>query len=482
MSAVRISSIRAAQHGAGIVETMIGILIGMLVVLVVYNMLSVAEGYKRMTTGVADSQITGLLAHFIVSQDAANAGSGLSSNGADYLGACTTDEAGNPFTADNTLLPIGLIITEAGDAAYKSDAFVVRQSSSPHVTWPVPLRLVGGAGGAAVVPPGGDIQVQSPNGFMDTAKTSLPTATDQWWAVMIANDGTGKCGLAQIQSAAPDAAMDTTGEVLLKQGTKQTTIDYKGVPQNGTGTPAYLLNLGRDAAMRRVRYEVNPTTAPAISAQQRNQLMVTDCSDRDTGCAAGARNPIASNIALMKVQYGIDTSANPDGTVDCWTPGGTTVASAGGTLCPVNDAGPPAVNMVDWTPASILASADPADSKKAMRAINRIVAVRIGIVVASEEPDLRDPSLFVPSSTTMEGVAGTRGTAAVPAVYLFNCTANTDAGCPNRVRVPAGAGSALGKNDCRAASNAVLCDGFRYRTYEVVIPLRNNIYSATLPP
>ena len=446
----------ARQRGAGIIETMIGILIGLLVVVVVYNLLAVAEGYKRTTTGVADAQITGLMAHFIVGQGAANGGSGVTSAFTD-LAECTKDESGAAYTADNTLKPISVLVTP-GATAVDSDSFVARQSNSPHVTWAVPLRLVGGAGGAAVVTPGGDIQIQSPTGFMTPAKASLPTGTQQFWAVIMAKDGSGKCALINIADASPDASMDTTGEVLLKQGTHKTTIDYKGVPQNDTGTGAWLLNLGRDNNLR-LRYEVNP---PGKTAAQTDQLMVTDCSDV-AGCASATatRSPIAHNVVFMKVQYGIDTTfladGTLDGTVDCWTPADT-------TSCPVVNAGA-GINMTDWGPDNVIKAGETPAQPTSI--LNRILAVRIGIVVRSDEPDFNDPGLT---------------SALRPPAFLFNCTANTNAGCPNRVALPAGAPSVPTKADCRAASNAILCDGWRYRTYEVIIPLRNNIFSATLPP
>ena len=50
---------RGAQRGAGIIEVMVGILIGMIVVLVIYNTLIVTEAFKRNTIGISDAQITG---------------------------------------------------------------------------------------------------------------------------------------------------------------------------------------------------------------------------------------------------------------------------------------------------------------------------------------------------------------------------------------------------------------------------------------
>ncbi len=61
------ASVRARHRGASLVETMVGILIGMIVIAVVYNILSVAEGYKRATVGSSDAQITGLLTQFMAS-------------------------------------------------------------------------------------------------------------------------------------------------------------------------------------------------------------------------------------------------------------------------------------------------------------------------------------------------------------------------------------------------------------------------------
>ena len=49
---------------------MVGVLIGMIVVAVVYNVLVMAEGYKRSTIGVADAQVTGQLAQFVVGREA----------------------------------------------------------------------------------------------------------------------------------------------------------------------------------------------------------------------------------------------------------------------------------------------------------------------------------------------------------------------------------------------------------------------------
>ena len=123
------------QSGAGLIETMVGILIGLLVVLVVYNMLAVAEGYKRMTTGAADAQITGLISQFLSSQDAGNGGNGYTSGFSDLI-SCDNSAPGVPYTVNNTLKPISVLVTR-GALATDSDSFISHQGVSPHVVWPV---------------------------------------------------------------------------------------------------------------------------------------------------------------------------------------------------------------------------------------------------------------------------------------------------------------------------------------------------------
>jgi hypothetical protein len=444
------------QRGAGLIETLVGVTIGLIVVLVIYNLLAVAEGYKRMTTGQADAQITGLISHFVTGQDAGNGGNGLSSAYSDLIN-CHFDEGGIGFAGreDMSLKPIPVMITKGGNSD-TSDSFLSRGSASMHVVWPVPIRP---QGAVKVVPPGGQIQIQSPTGFMTPARVSLPQVLpNRHWAVTFTNDGTGRCGLIMINNATPAADMATSGEVLLTQDSPATTINYIGEAQNDAGQGAYLLSLGHESQATRVRYDIS-----------NGQLRATNCMTA-TGCTGQAPNPIAQNVVLMKVQLGIDTSAtlpngSLDGTVDCWTTDTQT--------CPVAlPLAVPPVAIPDWDPATLIKAGDPATPFIPANTLSRIVAVRIGLVVRSDEPDFRDPALFVSPAVTLDSKPGTRpATGAINASYLFNCAANTTVGCPGRVPVSAG-----------TAPTDIMQNGWRYRIYEAVIPLRNSIYAATLPP
>lgn len=386
---------RFLQRGAGLVETMVGILIGLIVVLVIYNMLAAAEGYKRMTQGASDAQITGLLAQFMVGREAANGGNGISVS-ASTLEACV----------DPNLRPVPVLVTDSGSNDI-SDSFITTYSGAPHVIWPVPFT--------ADAAPGASFVVQTPNGFSSPVPSpGVP------YRVIAVDPSTGNCELTQVTAAtAPDPA---SGDVTLTQ--TGTAFTYKSLP-DFTQT-SKLVNLGPVGLATRARYEVWDSKSGVTCANAGAPLQC-QVTSTDLYIAGASRNPIAQNVVLMKVQYGINLASPLNGQVDCWTPANAANVCNAGAPVPT-----------DWTPAQV--QTYPAAT------LERIVAVRLGLVVRSDEADLKDTSL----------AWGTR-----PAVVLFNCAAN-NATCQSRVVV--------GPN--------VILDGWRYRAYEAVIPLRNAIYNA----
>ncbi len=126
---------------------------------------------------------------------------------------------------------------------------------------------------------------------------------------------------------------------------------------------------------------------------------------------ADAPAPLVSNIVNVKFQYGADRDG--DGVLDAWV-------------------GAAAADGID--PASLLS---------APRAVlDRIVALRIGIVSRSEE--------FDPQAT-----GGHRW-------VLFDCELPDRSACPGRLEGTIGASAA---------------GGFRYRSHEIVVPLRNTLWN-----
>lgn len=395
---------RARQTGAGIVEVMVGVLIGLIVVLVVYNLLAASESYKRMVSGVADSQITGLFSQFVLNREAGNAGSGIYLHDtADILMECPVPAGPHvdPALPQYQFRPVPMLISDSGDNDV-SDSFITLYSGAPRVIWPVNFWTD--------TPPGAPFKVQSPNGFqVDDRVIAVnrdPTSPP----------ATPYCGLYRVTGTAfVDVAEPSIVTLSYVPIPPSVNNDFKAADQL---TRARLINLGPPNLATRTRYDV-------VNGQLRSTDLLTP----------GAQpNPIAQNVVLMKVQYGIDTSPTLDQTIDCWSP------ADAANVCALGAPG----NDLSWQ--NVVTAVD-------RPTLNRIIAVRVGIVVRSDEPDFKDPTL----------TAATR-----PQEVLFNCSANTNAGCPGRIVLSMGAG----------APN-VIQDGWRYRTYETVIPMRNAIFNAS---
>jgi type IV pilus assembly protein PilW len=395
------------QHGAGLIETMVGLLIGLIVVVVIFNLLSISEGYKRMALGTSDAQITGLIGQLMLGREAANGGNGISISASDQNGTglinCTVN-VGEAWPYATLLRPVPVLIQDSGSADI-SDSFISLYSGSPHVIWPVPFL--------ADAAPNADFQVQSPTGFSSPAPATTP------YRVVAINPASNDCESVLVTAA---TAPDASGVVTLKH--TATAKSYKFT----TDPAAKLVNLGPVGMASRTLYEVwdTNTDKSCTNGAGQCQLFSTDLLT-----AGAVRNPIGQNIVLMKVQYGVDLSSPIDGTIDCWTP------ADAANIC--GAVGPLPVDFQSGTVRSF-----------GLTNLQRIIAVRVGLVVRNDEPE---PKLAVAGANLNYAVR--------PAMYLFNCAANNGT-CQSRIKL----------------SNNVIQNGWRYRTYETVIPLRNAIFNA----
>jgi type IV pilus assembly protein PilW len=361
---------RPAQRGFSLIEIMVGILIALLAILVIFQVFAVAEGLKRNTTGAADAQQNGLLSVFTLGLELANAGNGIATAG-DELGRCDPAAAINK-DIKTTLRPIPVLITDNSGSTggvLNSDSFVVNYSTATRVVAPAKFQ---GAGTWAIGST--SFTVVSPNGYK---KDDL--------IVGIANPevaATG-CSLMKISSVTVDTG---TGVATLTTATGSTVAFT---------TSSQMFNMGQSGQTQRVLYDLD-TTARVL----RSTDLLT------TGATA---NPLASNVMLVKARYGIDT--DNDDIIDSWVRG-----------------------EGDWAPDKVLAMPmyPPTPTSTAL-ALSRIKAVRIGVVVRSEQYD-RD----------VTGAYSWR---------LFEC--------------------AVGDTTCQGSLPA----NWRYRTYETIIPLRNQIWN-----
>ena len=260
MNAPRASRTLARQRGAGIVETLIGLFIGLLVVLVVYNLLAVAEGYKRMTTGDADAQITGLMSQFVAGQDAANGGNGLTS------AYSRPHQLPRGRSRRHLHGPRGYPEADLGDDHQRRLPRSPTASSRGRArrpTWSGPSPF--GRQARVVARRAPTSSCSRRRAYDPPARASLPTAANPHWAVAIANDGTGRCGLIQITNAVPLSRHGHPGEVTPDAGRARNYHQLTPAVPTTTRAPGRtVLSLGRDGDTSRIRYDAR--NDPAATA------------------------------------------------------------------------------------------------------------------------------------------------------------------------------------------------------------------------
>jgi type IV pilus assembly protein PilW len=374
-----------AQRGAGIIEVMVGILIGMVVVLVIYNTLVVTEAFKRNTIGISDAQITGQLSQFVLNREIASSGNGVMS-GIGELAQCN----------EWRLRPTPALISDGG-LPNVSDSVTVFYSNAPRILHPVSF----GAAGASATP----YPVISPNGFK----------INDWVIATETAAGATNCtlvvvtGITQHPSLAAYPPADVGGRIALTYTLKAgTAFNYT------TGSRAF--NLGD--RVTRTLYSVDAA---------KKQLNSVD--DNPALAVAATPVPVAQNVVLLKVQYGIDAVADPIGLIDCWTSAdNSNTCNNGVDYSDAQFKAVPAVNL-------------PITMETRIRSIK---AIRIAMVVRSDDIVKQDP---VAHADLVNQTA-----------VLFTCPASI----PNCTTI--------------SINNTVLQDYGRYRIYETTIPLRNSLW------
>ena len=116
---------------------MVGVVIGMVAILVIYQTFAMAEGIKRQTISAGDAQKTGMIAMYLVGAEVGNAGSGIMLNQDDFA-TCPKDTVTYPdpkVRASATLRPFSVLITPGADDA-TPDSFVVNYGTARSVVTP----------------------------------------------------------------------------------------------------------------------------------------------------------------------------------------------------------------------------------------------------------------------------------------------------------------------------------------------------------
>lgn len=321
------------ERGITLVDVVVALVIALFTIVVVAQSFVVIQTIRRSVSAAADAHGTAVFALQTLAIAAENAGAGIA-QAASAFDSC-------PASADIalTLRPVSLVITDGGRAD-RPDTLAVRQSFSTRV---LPARFVA----AAVA--GNSFQVEAVDGFASGDR-------------VIASSRTGQCAIADVTAVTP-------------AGTGVVDIAHSAVAVDFPAT-SLVLNLGTASRGSTTRYDVVAGT-----------LRSTDLANGD------APNPLLSNVANLKFQYGIDSDG--DGVLDTWV----AADAAGG-----------------WSAANVLAAP--------RTTLERIKALRIGIIARTEYPDRTQ----------------TRGFHWV----LFDCERDDKTACPGRLEGTIAAAAAGG--------------------------------------
>jgi type IV pilus assembly protein PilW len=344
------------HQGFSLIEIMVGVVIGLIAVLVIYQVFAAAEGIKRNTTSVGDAQQNGLLSSFMLGIELANAGNGVASAALD-LKNCP----GNASFA-STWRPLPLVIVDGGGPTLP-DSFMVNYSLSNAAIAPVSFTT-------STAATSDDYSVQSPTGFQPND-------------LIVAISTAGACAASKATAV---SAPDVLGIVNVSHTDPGGAVFLQGDK---------LLNLGLTGSAQKILYDV--TNAGVL----RSTALLKD--DGTPALGTIPPNPLASNVVNLKLQYGLDVDKN--GVLE-WV----------------------SADVAPWRAADLV---NAPDANVLVTQLKTLKAVRIGIVVRGEQWDKEAPD--VPWS-------------------LF--------------------GGVYSGTFVRAGGN------YRYRTYETVVPLRNELWNA----
>lgn len=273
----RLPSRRYAK-GVSLVETMVGLTLGLLVTVVITQVWSVFEDQKSRTTSGASAQESGLLALTELEQDARNSGAGLTDTSTfDCVNIYSYYESGGTAVSPAPAYSGGMSPIVITDGGAGSDTIAIKRGSE--FLGAVPATLT-----STMPQSSSELNVSRTYGFADGD------------VVLAVDSTTGNCTVmqvTQVQGAALKLQHNPGGT---------TTYNPSATFQNTNAWPAYSTGakLMKVGAMVSHAYSVNAS----------KQLQMTDASTGSTAILAG-------DIVKLKAQYGVaDVGAQ---NVNDWT-------------------------------------------------------------------------------------------------------------------------------------------------------------------
>ena len=304
------------NRGFGLVEIMVGLIVGLISMVIIMQVYSVFEGQKRATTTGSDAQTNGALALYLMEREIRAAGYGLT-EGVPHkypplAGCLTRVYSAADYLVPNHLFPYNstpvpgttasnvrfapVLVNDSGNNRL-SDSLTIVYGTSP-IT--VPYTLVPDA---ANYVPGGTIRLTSASGIAENGQRDMVALIEEASRADGVNYISPRpCSLLQVAAAPVANQLVLTGD--------NNGLSFASAPPL-PAAPAQLYNLGQ---VNIVTYRIG--TNPLNGGQDNLVADVTKFGvvpDGGAGLPVVNRTnalPLASNIVNMQVQYGVDTG-NP---------------------------------------------------------------------------------------------------------------------------------------------------------------------------
>lgn len=330
---------RASQQGFGLVELMVGMVIGLIVTAVIYQVISNFEGVKRSTTSAAGAQVDAAFALSAIDRAVRAAGWGMpqaDKHNCDVFQTYHDDGTTQGAVPGFPRTPVRIV--DGGDAAGASDTITVLWGSSVRANVPnrlLPARVVLDSLDPAEVElhPQSGVALSGVGGFA-------------WLADWNSVDNITVCTLVRITASVQNPALLTS--VVLSHA----PADGSAAVPNYNATTAWMTGAG----WYRV-FDENPRLYDLGALTQRSFSVVDGVLQSQDYFSSSATSQLVSNVVALKAWYGVsDLGEQP---VTAWV---RATDGAGG----------------NW--------ADPTSED-----LERIKAVRLAVVVRSPLKERADP-------------------------------------------------------------------------------------------
>lgn len=272
------------QRGFGLVELMVGMVIGLLVTVIIYQVLSTFEGVRRTTTSSAGAQVNGAFSLAAIERDIRAAGWGLPS--ADVI-RCnvyqTYHDNGTTFGPVPGFPQTPVRIVDGGNGPGASDTITVLWGSSLRAN--VRNVLVQ------------NVQTNPPGTSVDELQATTDVGVSSTGGFVWLTDDLGTCTLVRVTGSSPSATPPAS--VIL---THTPAAGTTSMP-NYNATAAWMSGQGWQTA-----FNTNPRIYDVGALTQRVFSVTNDTLQSQDYFSSSALTELSSNVVALKAQYGISAA------------------------------------------------------------------------------------------------------------------------------------------------------------------------------